>query len=146
MGISSELKNFPSMSGYPEVVGKVIGNLLVYGGGSLNVKLDSFVTELETAKDDKRKCLALVVLGESALRLGSQSNLDPQLFIKYFSVKSEQVPLAAAVALGRAGAGSVGKYLPVIMSTMGQPSSSQYLLLHSIKEILQHEMHNKVAL
>jgi cullin-associated NEDD8-dissociated protein 1 len=127
------------ISGHPDVVGKVIGNLLVFGGNSLGVSLDQFIMELETAKDDKRKCLALVVLGESALRLGSRSTIDPQLFIKYFSLKSEQVPLAAAVALGRAGAGSIGKYLPVILSTMGQPSSPQYLLLHSIKEILQQD-------
>ncbi|CAN9256472.1 unnamed protein product [Alternaria alternata] len=127
------------VSGHPEVVGKVIGNLLVYGGDSVGVKLEQFITELETAQDDKRKCLALVVLGESGLRLGAQSTVDPKLFIKYFSTKSENVPLAAAVALGRAGAGSVSKYLPVILSTMGQPSSPQYLFLHSIKEILQHD-------
>jgi len=127
------------VSGHPEVVGKVIGNLLVYGGNSVGVKLEQFITELETAQDDKRKCLALVVLGESALRLGSQSTIDPQLFIKYFSAKSENVPLAAAVALGRAGAGSVSKYLPVILSSMGQPSSPQYLFLHAIKEVLQHD-------
>ncbi|KAF1837760.1 TIP120-domain-containing protein [Decorospora gaudefroyi] len=127
------------VSGHAEVVGKVIGNLLVYGGNSVGVKLDQFVIELETAKDDKRQCLALVVLGESTLRLGAQSTVDPKLFIKYFSASSEQVPLAAAVALGRAGAGSVSKYLPVILSTMGQPKASQYLFLHSIKEILQHD-------
>ncbi|KAF2024087.1 TIP120-domain-containing protein [Setomelanomma holmii] len=127
------------VGGHPEVVGKVIGNLLVYGGDSVGVKFEQFVQELETAPDDKRKCLALVVLGESALRLGSQSSIDPKLFIKYFSARSEQVPLAAAVALGRAGAGSVSKYLPVILSAMGQPSALQYLLLHSIKEILQQE-------
>lgn len=127
------------VAGYAEVVGKVIGNLLVYGGSSVGVKLEQFVTELETAQDDKRKCLALVVLGESALRLGSQSTVDPKLFIKHFSIQSEQVPLAAAVALGRAGAGSVSKYLPVILSSMGQPSAPQYLFLHAIKEILQQE-------
>lgn len=127
------------VAGYPEVVGKVIGNLLVYGGSSVGVTLEQFVQELETAPDDKRKCLALVVLGESALRLGSQSSIDPKLFIKYFSVQSEQVPLAAAIALGRAGAGSVSKYLPVILSTLGQPTAPQYLLLHAVKEILQHE-------
>jgi cullin-associated NEDD8-dissociated protein 1 len=127
------------VSGHPEVVGKVIGNLLVYGGDSVGVKLQQFVTELETAQDDKRQCLALVVLGESALRLGSQSTIDPKLFIKYFSAKSENVPLAAAVALGRAGAGSVSKYLPVILSSMGQPAAPQYLFLHAIKEILQHD-------
>jgi cullin-associated NEDD8-dissociated protein 1 len=127
------------VAGYPEVVGKVIGNLLVYGGSSVGVKLEQFVQELETAPDDKRKCLALVVLGESALRLGAQSSIDPKLFIKFFTARSEQVPLAAAVALGRAGAGSVSKYLPIILSTMGQPSAPQYLLLHSIKEILQQD-------
>lgn len=127
------------VAGHPDVVGKVIGNLLVYGGSSVGVRLEQFIEELETAPDDKRKCLALVVLGESALRLGSQSSIDPKLFIKFFSVRSEQVPLAAAVALGRAGAGNVSKYLPVILSTMGQPSAPQYLLLHSIKEILQQE-------
>jgi len=127
------------VSGHPEVVGKVIGNLLVYGGDSVGVKLEQFITELETAQDDKRQCLALVVLGESALRLGSQSSVDPKLFIEYFTARSENVPLAAAVALGRAGAGSVSKYLPVILSTMGQPSAPQYLFLHAIKEILQHE-------
>ncbi|KAF2468879.1 TIP120-domain-containing protein [Lindgomyces ingoldianus] len=127
------------IAGRPEVVGKVIGNLLVYGGTSVGVKLDDFVKELNTQTDDNRKCLALVVLGEAALRMGSQSTLQPELFIKFFSVKSEQVPLAAAVALGRAGAGSVGKYLPAILKTMGQPSSPQYLLLHSVKEILQHD-------
>ena len=127
------------VAGYAEVVGKVIGNLLVYGGASVGVKLEQFVTELETAKDDKRKCLALVVLGESALRLGDQSTVDLKLFIKHFSAQSEQVPLAAAVALGRAGAGSVSKYLPVILSNMGQPAAPQYLFLHSIKEILQQD-------
>jgi cullin-associated NEDD8-dissociated protein 1 len=127
------------ISGHADVVGKVIGNLLVYGGNSLGVKLEQFVTELETAQDDKRQCLALVVLGESALRLGSQSTIDPKLFIKYFSARSEQIPLAAAVALGRAGAGNISKYVPVILSTMGQPSAPQYLFLHSIKEILQHD-------
>jgi cullin-associated NEDD8-dissociated protein 1 len=127
------------VAGHPDVVGKVIGNLLVYGGSSVGVKLEQFVQELETAPDDKRKCLALVVLGESALRLGAQSTIDPKLFIKFFSYRSEQVPLAAAVALGRAGAGNVSKYLPIILSTMGQASAPQYLLLHSIKEILQQD-------
>jgi len=127
------------VGGHAEVVGKVIGTLLVYGGPSIGVRLDQFVAELETATDDKRRCLALVVLGESAMRLGSQSTIDPKLFIKYFAVKSEQVPLAAAVALGRAGAGSVSKYLPVILSTMGQSTAPQYLLLHAIKEILQQD-------
>ncbi|OCK78803.1 cullin-associated NEDD8-dissociated protein-like protein [Lepidopterella palustris CBS 459.81] len=126
------------VGGQPDVVGKVMGTLLVYGNRSVGVKLDDFITELKTATDEKRKCLALVVLGEAALRMGASSPLQPQIFIQYFASKSDQVPLAAAVALGRAGAGNVEKYLPVILTTMGQPSSPQYLLLHSVKEILQY--------
>ncbi|EON69471.1 hypothetical protein W97_08731 [Coniosporium apollinis CBS 100218] len=125
------------VGGNPDLVGKVVGTLLVAGGPNLNVKLDDFVSELNTAKDGKRKCLALAVLGEAGLRMGSASPLQPQLFISYFSSNLEQVPLAAAVALGRAGAGSISTYLPVVLSTMSQPSSPQYLLLHSLKEILQ---------
>lgn len=132
------------ISGNAEVVGKAIGNLLVFGGDSVGIKLEDFVNELTTAKDDRRKCLALVVMGEAALRMGIQSSIDPKLFIQYFSAKSESVPLSAAVALGRAGAGNVGKYLPVILSTMGQPSSPQYLLLHSIKEILQQDTESEI--
>lgn len=138
------LLNDVGISGNAEVVGKVIGNLLVFGGGSLGIKLEDFVNELQTAKDDRRKCLALVVMGEAALRMGTQSSIDPQLFIQFFSAKSESVPLSAAVALGRAGAGNVAKYLPVILSTMGKPASPQYLLLHSIKEILQQETESEI--
>jgi cullin-associated NEDD8-dissociated protein 1 len=127
------------IAGNPEVVGKVEGNLLVYGGSSVGVTVDQFIKELDSTDDHKRKCLALAVLGEAALRMGSQSTLDPQLFMRFFSDKSDEVKLAAAVALGRAGAGNVSSYLPLILSTMGKPSSSQYLLLHSVKEILQQD-------
>jgi len=120
------------------VVGKAIANLLVSGGSSVGVSVDDFIAELRTAQDDQRKCLALSVLGEGGLRMGESSPLRPALFMSHFKSKSDLVPLAAAVALGRAGAGNVGKFLPVILTAMDDGSNSQYLLLHSIKEILQY--------
>ncbi|KAL1304209.1 hypothetical protein AAFC00_000631 [Neodothiora populina] len=124
------------VNGNPELVGQVIGTLLVAGGDSVGVQLQDFTAELKTATDDKRKCLALYVLGESGLRMGSSFPLDLDTFTAYFSVESEKLPLAAAVALGRAAAGNVGKFLPQILSLMDQ--GKQYLLLHSVKELLQH--------
>jgi cullin-associated NEDD8-dissociated protein 1 len=103
------------------------------------VKLDSFISELKANRDEKRKCLALSVLGEAALRMGTQSPLQPQLFMEHFSEKSDKIPIAAAVALGRAGAGNIPVYLPAILQAMGQPHSSQYLLLHAIREIVQQD-------
>jgi len=126
------------VAGDPAIVGKAIGTLLVSGGSTVGIKIDSFVAELQSNVDDKRKCLALGILGEAGLRMGSSSPLQPGLFTAQFSSKSEQLPRAAAVALGRAGAGNIKTYLPVILSTSSKSGSSQYLSLHAIKEILQN--------
>jgi cullin-associated NEDD8-dissociated protein 1 len=128
-----------SMKANPDLVGKVVGNLLVSGEATVGVKLDSFIAELKANRDEKRKSLALSVLGEAALRMGTQSPLQPQLFMEHFSEKSDKIPIAAAVALGRAGAGNIPVYLPAILQAMGQPHSSQYLLLHAIREIVQQD-------
>lgn len=126
------------VSGDPAVVGKAIGTLLVSGGSTVGVKINDFATELRSSKDGKRKCLALSVLGEAGLRLGSSSPLEPNVFMDHFNSKSENVPRAAAIALGRAGAGNINIYLPIILSNSGKTGNLQYLSLHSIKEILQH--------
>lgn len=131
------LLNEVSIHGDPAVVGKVIGTLLVEGGPSIGVDVNSFMTEaVNPQSDDARKCLALAVLGEAGLRMGATSPLQPSTFTSQFTSASEKVPLAAATALGRAGAGNVQVYLPAIFNAMDQGAKPN-LLLHSIKEILQ---------
>ena len=126
------------VAGDPAVVGKAIGTLLVSGGSTVGVNINDFANELRSSKDSQRKCLALAILGEAGLRLGSKSPLEPDLFTTHFSAKSDSVPRAAAVALGRAGAGNINTYLPVILSISEKSRNLQYLSLHSIKEILQY--------
>lgn len=124
------------IGGNSEIVGQVIGTLLVSSQVDVGVTLDDFKTELASTEDEKRKCLALYIVGEAGLRLGPKSPLKPEDFTKYFSGTSEKVQIAAAVALGRAGAGNVKAYLPVILTSM--KSGGNYLLLHTVKEMLQH--------
>ena len=127
-----------SIHGDPTVVGKVIGTLLVSGGPDIGVTIDNFLEEATNLhSDDARRCLALAVLGEAGLRLGANSPLSARTFTTQFSPKNDKVSLAAAVALGRAGAGNIPAYIPDILSTMAKGGTAQYLLLHSIKEILQ---------
>jgi cullin-associated NEDD8-dissociated protein 1 len=127
-----------SVNGDPTVVGKVIGTLLVAGGSSVGVDINNFLTEVNNVNsDDARHCLALAVVGEAGLRYGAESPLKPSTFTAQFNNKSDKVPLAAAVAMGRAGAGNVSVFLPEILKLMDQGGNVQYLLLHSIKEILQ---------
>ncbi|KAI4105066.1 MAG: hypothetical protein L6R37_002954 [Teloschistes peruensis] len=134
------------VNGDAAIVGKAIGTLLVAGAPTVGVKLDDFVRELQSAPDDQRKCLALSVLGEAGLRMRSKSPLEPALFTNYFNSKSQSLPRAAATALGRAGAGNIQTYLPVILSATSQSGSSQYLSLHAIKEILQFSSQSKADL
>jgi cullin-associated NEDD8-dissociated protein 1 len=132
------LLNTVSVNGDPAVVGKVIGTLLVYGDTSVGVSIDNFLTEVvNPSSDDAKRSLALAVLGEAGLRLGGKSPLKPTTFTAQFNSQSDKVPLAAATALGRAGAGNIPVYLPAILSGMDKGGTTQYLLLHSIKEILQ---------
>lgn len=126
------------IGGDPVVVGKVIGNLLVSSGDSAGVKLDSFIAEARNSSSDQaRASLALAVLGEAGLRLGAKSPMTPDIFLQQFGTDFDKVSISAAVALGRAGAGNVEQYLPVILEGIGQSGSRQYLLLQSVKEILQ---------
>ena len=126
------------INGDTSVVGRAIGTLLVHGGSKLGVKMDDFLKELQTAQDAQRKCLALAILGEIGLRMGHECSLTPELFITHFDSKSDKVRLAAATALGNAAAGNVKTYLPTIMSGLEKPNHQSYLLLHSVKELLQH--------
>lgn len=127
------------INGDTSVVGRAIGTLLVHGSGSnLGVKMEDFLTELQTAQDAQRKCLALAILGEIGLRMGSECSLTPDLFITHFNSKSDKVRLAAATALGNAAAGNVKAYLPIIMGGLSKSSQQSYLLLHSVKELLLH--------
>lgn len=141
--MQSLLRNV-GVSGDPSVVGKAIGTLLVSGASTVGVRIDDFISELGSSTDEQRKCLALSVLGEVGLRLACSSPLQPSIFTNHFNSISEQVPRAAAAALGRAGAGNINKYLPVILSTSNVSGSSQYLSLHAIKEILQFASKAKI--
>lgn len=126
------------ITGDSSVVGRAIGTLLVHGGPNLGVTMNDFSNELQSAKDDSRKCLALAILGEIGLRMGADCSLTPDLFIAHFNSPSDHVRLAAATALGNAAAGSVKAYLPILLNGLTKSNPQSYLLLHSVRELLQH--------
>lgn len=128
------------VQGDPTVLGQVIGTLLVSGRDTTGVSLNDFTKELGSGAksgDDNRVSLALAVLGEAGMRLGSDSTLPPDLFLEQFRSEPDKVSRAAAVALGRAGSTNVGRYLPVILPLMAKAGNTQYLLVQSVKEIFQ---------
>jgi cullin-associated NEDD8-dissociated protein 1 len=136
-----------SLTAPPDVVGKVIGTLLVAGQDHVGVSLDNFVTELGSKSDEKRKCLALGVLGEAASIIGASSGLTPQFFIQRFTGVNDPINQAAASALGRAGSGNVSTYVPVILSSIGASTNplESHLILIAIREIVNADDFSDLA-
>ncbi|KAK2071721.1 hypothetical protein P8C59_006125 [Phyllachora maydis] len=90
-------------------------------------------------KGDLQKLYEVIIdlLGEAGLRLGQDFPIEPSLFLQQFTNEYDRASLSAAIALGRAGAGNPDKYVPVILQSLKKQGSTQYLLLQSIKEVLQ---------
>lgn len=126
------------VSGEVSVVGRCIGTLVVYGGAGVGVTVTDFQKELRSAEDEKNKCLSLAVLGEVGLRTGQSSPVPPSTFLESLQSESDKVRVSAAVALGSAGSRNIPEYMPLILGSMEQSTASDYLLLHAVKEILQH--------
>lgn len=126
------------INGEVSVVGRCIGTLVVYGGPHVGVAVVDFQKELQASQDEKNKCLSLAVLGEVGLRTGPASPIEPSTFLQSLQSESDKVRVSAAVALGSAGSSNIPEYMPLILGNMGQSTASDYLLLHALKEILQH--------
>jgi hypothetical protein len=81
---------------------------------------------------------SLLALGElgKTVDLHGLSALLPTLFTA-FAAPSEEIKSCAAVALGGIAVGNLAMFLPVIVGDMAaQPPARQYLLLHSLKEVI----------
>jgi cullin-associated NEDD8-dissociated protein 1 len=120
-----------------QVVGTTIGTLLVSGGSTIPVQVGSFITEIHSKPDDRRVALALIVLGEVGLLMGTDSKITPDIFVESLQSRSELVQSAAASALGRAAATNTDIFLPVVFKTFQAESKNRTLGLLSVKELLQ---------
>ncbi|NXL59661.1 CAND1 protein, partial [Chordeiles acutipennis] len=83
------------------------------------------------------KMLALLSLAE----MGRSTNLSAQrelktVILEAFASPSEEVKSAASYALGNISVGNLKEYLPFMLKEIGTQPKRQYLLLHSLKEVI----------
>ncbi|KFQ21157.1 Cullin-associated NEDD8-dissociated protein 1, partial [Merops nubicus] len=83
------------------------------------------------------KVLAFLSLAEvgRTTNLGAQSELKT-VILEAFASPSEEVKSAASYALGSVSVGSLKEYLPFMLKEIGSQPKRQYLLLHSLKEVI----------
>eukprot|EP01105_Mastigella_eilhardi_P013724 TRINITY_DN3125_c0_g1_i5.p1 TRINITY_DN3125_c0_g1~~TRINITY_DN3125_c0_g1_i5.p1 ORF type:complete len:986 (-),score=291.67 TRINITY_DN3125_c0_g1_i5:67-3024(-) len=98
--------------------------------------VSKFIKEFPKAKDDG-KLLSLLAIGEIGRRadLSHHETLHALLMLA-LEQPSEEVKHAASFALGNVTVGSMEKYLPMVLQEITAHAQRQYLLLHSLREII----------
>lgn len=80
---------------------------------------------------------ALLTIGEIGKNVDLSSIPElKELLISAFSSPSEEVKSAASFALGSISVGNLNEYLPFLLTEIEKKQKGQYLLLHSLKEII----------
>ncbi|OAY62667.1 Cullin-associated NEDD8-dissociated protein 1 [Ananas comosus] len=93
-------------------------------------------------KDDSsissaKQHLALLCLGEIGRRkdLSMHANIE-NIVIESFQSPFEEIKSASSYALGNIAVGNLSRYLPFILDQIDNQQKKQYLLLHSLKEVI----------
>ncbi|XP_025019205.1 cullin-associated NEDD8-dissociated protein 1-like [Python bivittatus] len=100
--------------------------------------VNQFIQDVKNPKSSAAvKMLAFLSLAE----IGRTTNLSAQKELKAvildaFASPSEEVKSAASYALGNISVGNLKEYLPFMLKEIGGQPKRQYLLLHSLKEVI----------
>ncbi|XP_034668660.1 cullin-associated NEDD8-dissociated protein 1 isoform X1 [Drosophila subobscura] len=94
------------------------------------------ITDLQK-RNDTEVIFCLLTIGEIGRHFDLSSiQVLPQTIIECFGATSEDVKAAASHALGAVSVGSLQTYLPLILKEIEVQPKRQYLLLHSLKEVI----------
>ncbi|XP_030383678.1 cullin-associated NEDD8-dissociated protein 1 [Scaptodrosophila lebanonensis] len=96
------------------------------------------ITEIQNrVTNDTQIIFCLLTIGEIGRHFDlSAIQVLPQTIIECFGATSEDVKAAASYALGAVSVGSLQTYLPLILKEIESQPKRQYLLLHSLKEVI----------
>ncbi|XP_009078056.1 PREDICTED: cullin-associated NEDD8-dissociated protein 2 isoform X2 [Acanthisitta chloris] len=96
---------------------------------------------VQDAKSPKSSPAIQVLAFLSLAEMGRSTNLSAQRELKTvildaFASSSEEVKSAASYALGNVSVGNLEEYVPFMLKEIGSQPKRQYLLLHSLKEVI----------
>nr|XP_009679425.1 PREDICTED: cullin-associated NEDD8-dissociated protein 1-like isoform X1 [Struthio camelus australis] len=100
--------------------------------------VNQFIQDVKNPKSSSAvKVLAFLSLAEMGrtMNLSAQKELKT-VILEAFASPSEEVKSAASYALGNVSVGNLKEYLPFMLKEIGSQPKRQYLLLHSLKEVI----------
>lgn len=99
--------------------------------------VEQFLKDVQNPHSDSQHIFALLVIGEIGRHVDlSGINSLKHVILNSFSSHSEEVKSAASYTLGNIAIGNLPEYLPFILQEIEAQPKRQYLLLHSLKEII----------
>ncbi|XP_071811076.1 cullin-associated NEDD8-dissociated protein 1-like isoform X1 [Apostichopus japonicus] len=119
-------------------VGKCVAVLTIACPGEGASVITQCVNDIKNPKSsDSITLFALLSLGEIGKHVDLSGNKELRnVIIDSFSSSSEEVKSAASFALGNVSVGNLTQYLPFVLKEIETQPKRQYLLLHSLKEII----------
>ncbi|KAM3393127.1 hypothetical protein ACQJBY_014001 [Aegilops geniculata] len=94
----------------------------------------------DSSTNSAKQHMALLCLGEIGRRKDLSSHIQIEnIVIESFQSPFEEIKSAASYALGNIAVGNLSKYLPFILDQIDNQQKKQYLLLHSLKEVIARQ-------
>ncbi|VFQ60675.1 unnamed protein product [Cuscuta campestris] len=111
---------------------------------SSTVNMLTEILKVDSSTNSAKQHLALLCLGEIGRRkdLSSHTHIE-NIVIESFQSPFEEIKSAASYALGNIAVGNLPKYLPFILDKIDNQQKKQYLLLHSLKEVIVRQSVDK---
>ncbi|KAF4398905.1 hypothetical protein G4B88_023499 [Cannabis sativa] len=111
---------------------------------SSTVKMLTEILKDDSSSNSAKQHLSLLCLGEIGRRkdLSSHPHIE-NIVIESFQSPFEEIKSAASYALGNIAVGNLSKYLPFILDQIDNQQKKQYLLLHSLKEVIVRQSVDK---
>ncbi|KAL0364961.1 UNVERIFIED_CONTAM: Cullin-associated NEDD8-dissociated protein 1 [Sesamum angustifolium] len=111
---------------------------------SSTVNMLTDILKADSSTNSAKQHLSLLCMGEIGRRkdLSSHDHIE-NIVIESFQSPFEEIKSAASYALGNIAVGNLPKYLPFILDKIDNQQKKQYLLLHSLKEVIVRQSVDK---
>lgn len=111
---------------------------------SSTVNMLTGILKDDSSTSSAKQHLALLCLGGIGRRKDLSSHVQIEsIIIESFQSPFEEIKSAASYALGNIAVGNLQKYLPFILDKIDNQQKKQYLLLHSLKEVIVRQSVDK---
>lgn len=118
-------------------IAKCVASLVCHSEREAVEVVKQFMSNLNSSQPDYSLTFSLLAIGETGRNadLSQLGDLKPAI-LNAFNHSSEEVKSAASYALGNIALGNLADYLPFILHEIETQPRRQYLLLHSLKEVI----------